>query len=256
MRRDEGDLVARVRVINQAGHRLPSGVGFRRAWVELTVVDASGEVLWGSGVTDSQGVIVGPDGEPLASEFTGDWQKIQPHWAEISRQDQVQIYEERYINRYGDKMQLTTSFLGIGEVVKGNRLQPLGYYSDYLRRRLAEARTQEEREKWQSLLPESKLPPAPGSLDPDEDPDYRNGSGADTLTYRIPLRSLAGADVVRAKLCYQNIPPYYLRDRFSMGRGDQAQRLYYLVGHTETAGTAIADWKITIAEGEAPGPQL
>ena len=82
-----GDLEATVRVTNKAGHRLPSGVGFRRAFIEFTVLDAAGKVLWGSGVTDDRGVIVGPDGVPLASEFTGDWTALQPHYAEIASPD-------------------------------------------------------------------------------------------------------------------------------------------------------------------------
>ena len=136
-----GDLEATVRVTNKAGHRLPSGVGFRRAFIEFTVLDAAGKVLWGSGVTDGRGVIVGPDGAPLASEFTGDWQALQPHYAEIGSPDQVQIYEERAINAYTDEadpaqgdpeVRLTTSFLGLGRVVKDNRLLPRGYRYDVI----------------------------------------------------------------------------------------------------------------------------
>jgi hypothetical protein len=43
------DLDVKVRVTNLAGHKLPSGVGFRRAFLELAVLDVSGEVLWCSG---------------------------------------------------------------------------------------------------------------------------------------------------------------------------------------------------------------
>ena len=262
--RDEDDLVARVRVTNKAGHRLPSGVGFRRAWLEFAVLDGQKEpnVLWASGLTDSQGVILGaPVARPggpirarLESEFTGNWEKIQPHWETIMSQDHVQIYEERYINRYGKKkeMRLTTSFLGIGEVVKSNRLQPRGYYFAYIKEQREKAKTAEEREKWDSLLPTSRLV---GGSDPMKDPDYTSGSGADVVTYRIPLSEIPGAAVVRARLNYQNIPPYWLRDRFSYGRGPQTQRLYYIVGHMKTKGTAIEDWKIRIAEGTGLVPQ-
>lgn len=259
-------LVAEVRVSNLAGHRLPSGVGFRRAWLEFAVTNAEGDRLWTSGATNSQGVIVGPEGEALESEFTGDWKKIQPHWEEISRQNQVQIYEERYVNEFdagprGDKkeLRLSTSFLGIGKVVKDNRLQPLGYNSGYLRKELARSKrvgSMQQEEKWQSLLPESALPQQPGSSDPDTDPNYRNGSGADVVRYRIPLDSIPNATQVIVHLNYQNIPPYYLRDRFanSLG-GEQTQRLYYVAGHLNTDRTSISDWKIRITSGAAPVPQ-
>ncbi len=265
VKRDGKDLVARVRVTNRAGHRLPSGVGFRRAWIEFQVKDKAGAKLWGSGVTDSNGVIVKPDGKtPIDSEFTGDWEKLEPHWVEITSQEHAQIYEERYINEYENKegkkeLRLTTSFLGIGMVVKDNRLQPLGYYYDYLKHQYEAAKKSGDtklQEKFASLLPESKLPVHKGSINPDLDEDYRNGSGADVITYRIPLKDIEGAAVVTAQLNYQNIPPYYLRDRFSIGLGKQTQRLYYLVGHTKVKNSAIEDWKIEIAKATAPVPQL
>ncbi len=55
-------LVADVKVTNKTGHRLPSGVGFRRAFIELKVTqkDADGKeyVVWGSGLTNNIGAIV------------------------------------------------------------------------------------------------------------------------------------------------------------------------------------------------------
>jgi hypothetical protein len=62
-------MYAQVKVANLAGHRFPSGVGFRRAFIELVVKDASGKVVWGSGRTNELGVIVGADGKPLPTEF-------------------------------------------------------------------------------------------------------------------------------------------------------------------------------------------
>jgi hypothetical protein len=44
--------------MNLAGHGFPTGVGFRRAFIELVVKDASGKVVWGSGRTNELGVIV------------------------------------------------------------------------------------------------------------------------------------------------------------------------------------------------------
>ena len=285
--RVKNDLVARVRVNNTAGHRLPSGVGFRRAWLEVKVQDAEGNVLWGSGLTNSQGVIVdspAANAQPLASEFTNDWKKLQPHWETISRQNQAQIFEERYVNQYGTKEApeylLNTSFLGIGKVVKDNRLQPIGYQYGYLKKKFDEAekayrknpgpKTENTMEKWESLLPVSlwgaKTPkdhsqqlnaPLPeGAINPNNDATYKDFSGSDVVTYKIPWGQIKGAAKVSAQLNYQNIPPYYLRDRFQIGAGgEQTQRLYYLMGYTDTKDSPIEGWKIKVAGDTQPVPQ-
>jgi hypothetical protein len=260
----DGALTARVRVTNKAGHRLPSGVGFRRAFIAFSVLDVGGKVLWASGQSDGNGVILGGDGKPLASEFTGDWRAVQPHYGEIDSQDSVQIYEERTVNSYRDEadpdnpdpeVRLTTSFLGIGKVVKDNRLLPFGYRTGLLAagKAAAEEGTQEW-ELYDSLLPSSSLPLRPGSLDPGEDPEYRDGSGSDDIVYRVPLAAIPGAARVRAELVYQSLPPYYLRDRFALGRGTQTDRLYQVIGRLETSGTAIEGWKISVAAMERALP--
>src|SRR5690242_21775844 len=62
-------LVADVKVINKTGHRFPSGVGFRRAFLEFRIVDNdSGQTVWCSGCTNELGVIV-KGNERLASEL-------------------------------------------------------------------------------------------------------------------------------------------------------------------------------------------
>ena len=246
---------------NRAGHRLPSGVGFRRAWIEFAVLDAEGGVLWGSGLTDTNGVMVGPGDVPLPSEFTGDWRALQPHWQEITRPGQVQVYEERHINRFRDgadpvpEIRLTTSFLGIGKVVKDNRLLPRGYHYADLHEAWSKAPEHSaDKEMFDSLLPTSSLPEAPGAVDPRADRDYTQGTGMDEVTYRIPLDEIGGATQVRVRLLYQSLPPYYLRDVFSNGKGPQTQRLYHLVGHLRTIDTPIGNWKIEIAEDSARIP--
>src|SRR5205823_9130468 len=103
VRNQNGVLSARVTVINRVGHKFPSGVGFRRAFIEFSVLDVNNKVLWASGRTNEVGVIV--DGSktpvPVAGEL---WWNVdcsaridpearihQPHYQMITRQDQVQI---------------------------------------------------------------------------------------------------------------------------------------------------------------------
>jgi len=84
-------LSAMVTVTNKTGHRLPSGVSFRRVWVEFLVKDAEGSILWGSGRTNAAGFIIGADGERLPTEFLEDPNSYQRHYATINSQNQGQI---------------------------------------------------------------------------------------------------------------------------------------------------------------------
>src|SRR6185503_19473638 len=122
-------LTAQVEIDNKVGHKFPSGVSFRRAFVELEVLDKDGNTLWASGRTNDVGTIVDDQGIPIAGEYW--WkpdcstrvpladQKWQEHYTLITRQDQAQIYQELQTDKQG---LLTTSFLSIDGEVKDNRL--------------------------------------------------------------------------------------------------------------------------------------
>ena len=221
-RSTEAGLETTVRVTNLAGHKLPSGVGFRRAWLEFTVLDGAGRVLWASGRPNALGVITGPDGQPLATEFATDtWQ---PHYQRITRQDEAQIYEERTLD---DQLRLTTSFLGRFYTVKDNRLLPKG---------------------WKSDAPNTEF------MQPEQvfgDPDYFDGRGGDTVVYVVPREVVGQAASVRVVLHYQSIPPYYLRDRFQTV-GPETGRLAYLASRLQTVGTPIEGWTLRLAEAAIP----
>src|SRR5262249_13800772 len=107
---DANTLSANVTVTNKAGHRFPSGVGFRRAFIRFDVMDAGvvdpqagqAKIIWSSGATNDAGFIVNADGRILESEYIGTKRSpkgpAQPHfWGKdhpITSSDQVQIYEE------------------------------------------------------------------------------------------------------------------------------------------------------------------
>lgn len=226
--RDGADLVVRATVTNLAGHKFPSGVGFRRAFLRVRVLDDDGKPLWVSGDTSPMGVILdGANGAPLATEFS--MSEVQPHHAVISRQDQAQIYEERHKNDAG---QLTTSFLGLQEAVKDNRLLPKGW------RALDGADPGIPADAHDDMMPHGT----------DGDTDYSGdaSAGADTTEYRIPLAAIDGAASVEADLFYQTLPPYYLRDVFENGDGVETNRLFYIASHLELAGTTIDNWRLRI----------
>ena len=225
VRNTDGVMEAEVTVTNLAGHKLPSGVGFRRAFIEFTVRNADGTPLWSSGATDPLGVIVDGQGQALATEFSET--EVEPHHAITTRQDQAQIYETRHVASNG---KLTTSFLALAREIKDNRLQPKGWRTD-------------------GPYAEVTTPVAVG-----DDRDYGNGSGADRVLYRVPLDAVVGAATVEASLHYQAIPPYYLRDRFSIAQGPETSRLHYMASHLAMAGTPIEGWRLTLARATRPRP--
>ncbi|HEX8202023.1 MAG TPA: hypothetical protein VF590_16225, partial [Isosphaeraceae bacterium] len=237
-------LGVRVVVENKVGHRFPSGVGFRRAFLELAVIqpadDGSPErVVWASGRTDEFGVLLGADGRPLPTEsFAPDpqtgRQRYQGHHEVITSPDQVQVYETLLRDAQG---RFTTSFVRGCDTVKDNRLLPRGWRREgpgpALTGRFLEA-------TW----------PGPDAA---ADPRYADGSGSDEVRYRIELPD--GVDpaglVVRATLYYQAIPPYFLRNLFETAPdGPATRRLHSLCGHLNLEGTPIEDWKLRITSAE------
>ena len=268
---DKQKLIADVKVTNKTGHRMPSGVGFRRAFLEFRVIDNdTGKTVWCSGCTNELGVImkgaaandarlpselfdVYTDGTkpatlgyPAACNKTVPGvspQYFQPHFfwdsqkntgSAINRQDQVQIYEELNLNI---DCAMTTSFLRRDYQLKDNRLLPLGW-----------SRT--------GPLNPDKTPYIPADylhetfpISVGGDPAYADGSGTSVVRYEVPLSAFTARNVsITATLYYQSIPPHFLRDRFSQApNGPATQRLYYLTSNLQTRGTSIEDWKFRIA---------
>jgi hypothetical protein len=251
-----GKLAATVKIDSQTGHKLPSGVGFRRAFVEFSVLDSNGNVLWASGRTNGAGVIVDDQGQPVAGEIwwkddcSGrlhpDQLRFQPHYQVIRRQDQAQIYQELVTAPPPGKSPecgpdvparppLTTSFLSICGRAKDNRILPSGFLSLEDRTRIALALGAGED------LARDVEPYGVG-----DDPDYNDGGG-DSLVYEIDLSELRGTPAaVQATLFYQATPPYYLQDRFCTSKSQDTQRLYFLAGHLNLEGTDAESWKLEL----------
>jgi hypothetical protein len=243
-----GKLRAVVLVTNKTGHYLPSGVGFRRVFLEFLVRDKAGTLLWASGRTNTLGAILnGTTDQMLPSEqpvkFPG--APFQPHYQIIERGDQVQIYQELVKDSEGN---LTTSFVQRFKEVKDNRIRPKGFDpavfakspSPFIRE-LAELHGREQ-----------------------FDPYYVNPqlTGADQTEYLIPLdaKTLARVAEVQVSLYSQSIPPFYLQERFrdanrGPGKKDDIQRLYHITSHldvnavTDDQGQRVLQsWKLLIAK--------
>ena len=111
----ENVLKVQVRVSNNTGHKLPTGIPLRRAFIHFTVSDQNGDILFSSGETDDQGRIIGVNADTDPTTF-------EPHHEVISIQDQVQVYEGVMADVHETP---TYTLLQSSHFIKDNRLLPL-----------------------------------------------------------------------------------------------------------------------------------
>ena len=165
----DGRLRAEVQVTNMAGHKLPTAYPSRRAWLHVTVRDASGATVFESGAFTGDGSIAGNDADsnPLAYE---------PHYDTIDRPDQVQIYESVMAD---SQNRPTTGLLTAVRYLKDNRLLPEGF-----NRASAPAEV--------AVIGHAA-----------QDPNF--ASGSDRVVYEVDVRGRTAPFSVQAELWYQPI---------------------------------------------------
>jgi|JI10StandDraft_1071094.scaffolds.fasta_scaffold48163_5 hypothetical protein len=162
-------LTLAVDVQNLAGHKLPTAYPSRRAWLHVRVEDSGGRVVFESGKFSADGSIVGNDNDADATRF-------EPHYASITRPDQVQVYESVMVDPSG---RVTTGLLSGASYAKDNRLLPRG---------MNKANATADVATHGDAL---------------QDQDF--GDGRDRVTYEIPLGNVEGPLTVRAELWFQPI---------------------------------------------------
>jgi hypothetical protein len=164
-----GRLEAVVSVENLGGHKLPTAYPSRRAWLHVTVRDRSGRAVFESGALNANGSIHGNDNDEDAGRF-------EPHHAEITRADQVQIYESVMAGADG---RVTTGLLTALRFVKDNRLLPRGF---------------DKRTADKDIAVHG---------DAESDPDF--AGGGDRVRYLVSVGDAPGPFTVDAELWYQPI---------------------------------------------------
>ncbi|UWZ84890.1 hypothetical protein [Occallatibacter riparius] len=112
-----GDVQFAVRVENLTGHKLPTAYPSRRAWLHVVVRDAAGKVVFESGTLRPDGSIAGNDND-------ADPKRFEPHYTEITKQDQVQIFEPILKDLNGN---VTTGLIAAVGYLKDNRILPSGF---------------------------------------------------------------------------------------------------------------------------------
>lgn len=175
---NSGQLEAEVRIINQTGHKLPSGFPSRRVYVHFVVSDTSGKVVFESGKLAADGSIIGNAADVDSKQYEN-------HYTTITSADQVQIYEAVM----GDANAMTThTLMRASHYLKDNRLLPAGFDKGEVSTDIAVA----------------------GLAAADSDFD----AGGDRIMYRVPIPA-AGSYTVRAELIYQPLAYGHLQDLFS-----------------------------------------
>jgi hypothetical protein len=104
-------------VTNLTGHKLPTGYPSRRAWLHVVTRDEAGRVIFESGRVRETGAIEGNAADEDGTRF-------EPHHTEITRGDDVQIYESIMGTPSGRP---TTGLLQATQYLKDNRLLPRGF---------------------------------------------------------------------------------------------------------------------------------
>lgn len=185
-----------VTLTNLAGHKFPSGYPARRAFVELVVEDATGNVLFRSGGWDANYEVIGHD---------ADWE---PHHDVIRSQDQAQIYEMVMADVNGNK---TTVLERAKESLKDNRLAPLGFTTSHA--------------SYDTML----IVGVPASdVDFNRTGSGVEGSGTDKVHYHVPMNGYTGNITVRSRVWYQSAPPRWMEEMFAYNTPeiDQFRTMY------------------------------
>jgi len=168
---------------NDTGHKLPSGYPARRAWIQLTVTDATGAVVARIGHTDDAGHILDDAGSPLASELAGG--PTQPHRTHITSAEQVQVYQSLMADPAGTPV---FRLLQAAQMHKDNRLLPRGWRSDTTATEVGDL--------------------APVGVDGDA--DFQPGS--DQVSVELTGLGGTGPYTVDAALVYQPVSPRYVAE--------------------------------------------
>jgi hypothetical protein len=169
-------LTVTVDVVNLAGHKLPSGLPSRRAWLHLQVTDDGGAVVFESGRPKGDGRIEGND----AGRDPSTWE---PHHDLITLPDQVQIYEPIMLTYEGD---VTYTLLRAHSYAKDNRLLPAGFDKT-------------------TAGPDIAVHGVPA-----DEENFQGGS--DRVVYEIGIGAVSGTLQVTVKLLFQSLSIPFVDD--------------------------------------------
>lgn len=223
-----------VEVESLVGHKFPSGVHFRRAWLEVRVEDAAGNPLWCSGCPDVDGWIESFDGhtrERVASESATHASELQKSWTVIDDPHKVALYEEAY----SQNGEIVISFLGLETRLKDTKISPRGWRPDGPKGAETQPVTCPEGSESCGVPVNPRRP------------------GWDSQHYEVTLApGLPRPDKVAVTLHYQALPPRYLA---TLGvDGEHRKHLVEMVEclKKETEHRLFDGWTVPVACERVP----
>lgn len=167
-----------LQINSTTGHKLPTSYPSRRAVVHVMVTNAQNQIVWESGKVRADGSIVGVDADENGASF-------EPHYDQITAEDQVQVYEAIMGNDQGE---VTYTLLRGKEYLKDNRILPPGF--------------------------NKASAPADVRVAGSAATDSNFIGGSDQISYQIGGLPV-GNYTVKAELVYQTLSHAYAEDLFS-----------------------------------------
>ncbi len=199
----DGGLSAQFQVVPLTGHKFPASFPSRRAWLHVTVADATGKVIFESGKRNSDGTIAGNAADTDATAF-------EPHYDLISQPDQVQIYEPIMGDNEG---QVTYTLLRGAKYLKDNRLLPTG-------------------------ADKVKLP-ADIAVYGEAAGDANFVGGGDLVTYQVEVKGAPGPFTLNAELQYEPLSYRFVQDLLA-DKTPQTERFGSYYGATDKSSLVAA----------------
>ncbi len=204
------EITAELKVDNKVGHKFPSGIPTRRAWINLMVEDASGQVVFESGKPLADGSIEGNDADRDSMGY-------EKHYDEISRPDQVQIYEGIMLNTDNE---VTFTLLRAAKYAKDNRLLPNGF-------------------------DKTAVPADIGVFGMAlSDGDFIGGS--DQVTYRIDTSGHRGPFTMTARLLFTPVSYSFVKDLAKDKDLPEVNRFMFLYRKADKMGQEVAAIRTTV----------
>ena len=174
MAQDQGILTFAVQIEVHTGHKLPTGIPLRRAWLHTTVEDGSGSRVFEGGALDADGRLVDRAGAPLAAELVGG--PVLDHVDRVTVETEVPVYEAVLADTAGEP---TWRLMRGAGWAKDNRLLPQG---------------------WDAA---GAVVQGIEALGVGTDPDF--GAGGDVVHYEIDVGATPGPWTVEVRLRFQTL---------------------------------------------------
>lgn len=196
-------LTAKVEVRNMAGHKFPTGIPGRRAWIHFSVRDKNGNMLFESGRPLKGDLIAGNDNDVNINTY-------EPHYRIITSPAQVQIYESIMADSDG---KVTYTLLRAASFLKDNRLLPRGFNKD-------------------TAAADIKVYGRAAA-----DKNF-TGQG-DIITYKVRLKK-SSAGVIQAELLYSPISPSFIMDLAKDAADPQVKKFLQRWRETDRSPVQVA----------------